>query len=317
MKPSFTTPAPADFGFDATVRSHGWYDLPPFRYDEERRALEVAVETAPGRAALVRLDAPRPRAVRVRVLVGGDRGDGARAPLEALVRSMLRLDDDLAPLHAALARPAARGLAADRSWVRRVGAGRLMRAPTAFEDAVKVLLTTNCTWTVTRGMVGRLVATLGTPAGAGAGAARAFPAPEVVARQPVAFFREVVRVGYRAEALASLARDAGSGALAIETWREPARATADLRAEILSRHGFGPYAADQVLRLAGRYDHPAFDSWMRAEWRRLHPRSKSNERQILQRYAAAFGVHAGLVLWLDLTRRWHDDVAARPWPEPK
>lgn len=306
---TFVLQTPPDFGFDATVRSHGWFDLPPFRYGADR-VLRTAVELEAGAVAALRIDEPAPGTIRVRF-----EGEAARDRVERLARAMLQVDQDLAPLHALLARRGGRW-----AWVRARGAGRLLRAPTAFEDAVKVLLTTNCSWAATRGMARRLVFALGTPA-AGAPGLRAFPRPERLAAQPLSFYRERVRAGYRAEALLDLSRAAASGALAIEGWRAPERPTEELRREILSVRGFGPYAADQVLRLAGRFDRPALDSWMREKWRRLHPRSRLSEREVLGRYARWFGEWAGLALWLDLTRDWHSpdgtDGAAgaeRPWP---
>src|SRR5205085_8630634 len=122
-----------------------------------------------------------------------------------------------------------------------------------------VLLTTNCTWTVTRGMVQRLVALAGSPAPDGHSA---FPTPARLAREPLSFFRDQVRTGYRAEALRDLARGAALGTIQPEGWRLPDRATAEIRDEVLALRGFGPYAVDQILRLSARYDHPALASWM-------------------------------------------------------
>ena len=36
-------PLPSRFSFDAIVRSHGWYDLPPFAYDAGQAVLSTAV----------------------------------------------------------------------------------------------------------------------------------------------------------------------------------------------------------------------------------------------------------------------------------
>ena len=46
-------------------------------------------------------------------------------------------------------------------WIARDGAGRLLRSPTVYEDLVKSICTTNCTWAVTKKMVAALVAGLG------------------------------------------------------------------------------------------------------------------------------------------------------------
>jgi N-glycosylase/DNA lyase len=312
---SLVLETPPDFGFDATVRSHGWYDLPPFRYEERAGVLETAVGDDGGAASRLTLssDDPERPGAPLRVRVRGPLARERDAALRA-ARSMLQLDRDLAPLRAAIGR--ARG--AERlalSWVERRGAGRLLRAPGAFEDAVKVLCTTNTTWSGTRAMVERLVS-LGPDAPGGDGL-RAFPAPEALARRSAAFLRERARMGYRAESLLALARAAARGDLAPEALRDPTATTDALRERILSLRGFGPYAADQLLRLAGRFDRPALDSWMRATWKRLHPRIReagSTDAAILARYRRRYGAQSGLLLWLELTREWHEPAAAAPTP---
>ena len=64
---------------------------------------------------------------------------------------VLDLQTDLSSFHSICA--------GDRrfAWVARRGAGRILRAPTLFEDAVKVLATTNCTWALTKLMVKNLI----------------------------------------------------------------------------------------------------------------------------------------------------------------
>ena len=74
---------------------------------------------------------------------------------EHLAVTCLQLDEDLSELH--------RRLCCDQSmnWAGRLGAGRMLRSPTAFEDAVKTLCTTNCSWSLTKVMVGKLVSEFG------------------------------------------------------------------------------------------------------------------------------------------------------------
>ena len=67
-------------------------------------------------------------------------------------------------------------------------------------------LTTNCTWTLTRIMVTRLVDALGEAAPSGR---RAFPTPAAMAKKNEKFYRDVVRAGYRSPHLAAIARDPG------------------------------------------------------------------------------------------------------------
>jgi N-glycosylase/DNA lyase len=285
---------PPGFAFDRTVRSHGWFDLPPFDYDREAATLRFAFNGAGGVVAVtVRARAGGVLAARVE---GG--GVGARAEAAAVVRTVLRLDQDLASLRAALAGDAALVAMVD------AGGGRLMRAPTVFEDVVKMLCTTNCSWGLTRVMVERLVERAGAP---GPDGTRAFPTAAALARRPVAFFRDAVRAGYRAPYLKELATRVAKGALDLESLRAPDASTDEAYERLRSINGIGPYAADNLMRLLGRNDRLGLDSWCRARYRKLYPRTRPNglDAAIARRYRS-FAPHQGLAMWLDLTRSWHD-----------
>ena len=100
----------------------------------------------------------------------------------------------------------------DLSWVCG-GAGRMIRSQTVFEEVVKTVCTTNCSWNLTERMVGGLVEHLGEPAaGAPADGAegRAFPTPKAMAEPDETFYREVVRAGYRAPYFMALAASVAS-----------------------------------------------------------------------------------------------------------
>lgn len=272
---------PPGFSFDAVVRSHGWYDLPPFDYDRGRGVL--------------RLCGPRGaitfRGAGERLDVSGPEG---RAALSRIARRVFSLDVDLAAFDALLVdAPALR-----RALAR--GGGRMLRAPTLFEDAVKMLLTTNCSWAATQGMVVRLVDL--------AGEGGAFPTPAAIARIRPATLRSRVRCGYRAPALSRFARRVASGRLDLSLWENPDTPAEALREAILAEHGFGPYAAEGLLRILGRHEFFALDSWVRMKYRRLYPGRSNVERAIARRYAR-FGDYRGLALWLDLTNDWHEGDA--------
>jgi 3-methyladenine DNA glycosylase/8-oxoguanine DNA glycosylase len=276
-------PVPPSFSFDAVVRSHGWYDLPPFAYDRSAGSLETFVGSAG-------------RAVRVRIEIGKDgldvSGNLGRGALAALARRILSLDLDLSGFAASvtgeerLARALARG------------GGRMLRAPTIFEDAVKVLFTTNCTWAATRGMVVRLVALAGAES-------KAFPTSAEVARFSSSRIERDVRCGYRAPSLARFSRRVASGRLDLSRWEDPLRPAAEIREEILEEHGFGPYAAEGILRILGRHDFLALDSWVRMKYRKLHPGPKKKTDTSIARRYARYGAHRGLAMWLELTEDWH------------
>ena len=308
--------APDPFDLDLTVRSHGFYDLPPWRYDPERRVLGRPLRLTSGRLVFAEV-ADGGGGLAFRALAEGRLASGEAREARAAMRECLSLGEDLAPFRALAreveARRVAGGAAArelpDLRWAIARGAGRLLRSPTVFEDAVKTLCTTNCSWALTRAMVTRLCDLLGEPAPLGA---RTFPTPAAMAAVPERFYRDEIRAGYRAPFLAALARAEASGALDLEALRASPLPTDALAAHIRGLAGFGPYATEHLLRLLGRHDHLALDSWTRAKLARLRGRRRVPSDRTLRRWFAPYGAWAGLAMWLEVTADWHGDRPA--WP---
>ncbi len=211
------------------------------------------------------------------------------------VRHMLRLDDDMGEFY--------RLLAADQDfdWVPAQGAGRMLRSPTVFEDLVKMICTTNCSWALTEKMVTGLVENLGRESDDGQ---RTFPTPEAMALMPLKFYVNEVRAGYRAAYLKELADKVASGELDVEKWLKSPLATADLIKEMQSVKGVGPYAAENLIKLLGRYDGLALDSWTRAKFFKVRNNGRKTTDKKIARYYSRFKEWRGLALWCDMTRDW-------------
>lgn len=253
--------------FRRTLASHGVATLPPNRIDEEAWTLERGD---------LRVSAGSPGHVSVEP-------DGA----VEVVRRMLNLDEDLSGLYA---------LAADDpelAWVTR-GAGRMLRSPTVFEDVVKTICTTNCTWAATVRMVSGLVEHLGRGT---------FPTPEAMAAADESIYREVVRAGYRGAYLRSLAEAVAEGSIDLEALLDPELPDAEVAARLLALPGVGPYAAAHVMMLLGRYSRLVLDSWTRPKYARLNGGRPVADRTIERRFRR-YGPWAGLAFWLHLTRDW-------------
>src|SRR5262249_7243005 len=201
-----TIPTPEQFSFQRTVMSHGWCELPPFELDRSNWQLTRVIETGPARAVTVAIS---DGAGSLKVDVAGRVAKKALVKIERDVRHMMRLDDDLADFYDAMADHS------DFSWIARDGAGRLLRAPTVYEDLVKMICTTNCSWALTETMIGSIVNLLGTSSADGR---RSFPSPETMAAQPIRFYRDKARAGYRAPYLKELADRVASGELNVEAW---------------------------------------------------------------------------------------------------
>jgi 3-methyladenine DNA glycosylase/8-oxoguanine DNA glycosylase len=300
--------APLGFDLDRVVRSHGWYDLAPWSWSPERRVLARPLRLSGGKVVQAEVAEPGPGRILLRVKGGGRLRAADAAEVRAVVRTCLALDEDLEPFRARAR--AVEGAEGERPVQRALdrGLGRLLRSPTVFEDAVKTLCTTNCSWSLTRAMTTRLVEELGAEGPSG----RAFPGPEAMAARTERFYRERIRSGYRAPFLRRLARDVASGRLDLEAWRDPAIPPADLRRRILELDGFGPYAAEHLMRLLGRHEGLALDSWTRRKIAELRGRKRQPSDQVLTRWFAPWGKWAGLAMWLEATCDWHDDAPAGP-----
>jgi N-glycosylase/DNA lyase len=305
---------PSPFDLDLTVRSHGWYDLPPWQYDAERRVLGRPFRLSGGRVVYAEV-AEWPGGLSFRALARGRLGAAEAREARAAMRRCLALDEDLGPfrrraaeLEALRAGGEGRNLP-DLRWALSRGAGRLLRSPTVFEDAVKTLCTTNCSWSLTRAMVSKLCDALGQP---GPGGGRAFPTPEGMAARPARFYREVIRAGYRAPFLASLARSVARGRLDLEALATSALSSDELALQVRSLDGFGPYASEHLLRLLGRHDHLALDSWSRTRVASLRGRRRPASDRTVARWYAPYGPWAGLAMWLEVTADWHGPAPA--WP---
>jgi 3-methyladenine DNA glycosylase/8-oxoguanine DNA glycosylase len=266
--------------FRRTLASHGVADLLPNRLDEEQWTFETVLAIG-ARARPVTLRQARPGYAQV---------DGANKPALAVVRHMLRLDEDLSRFYALVDGDP------DLAWVT-AGAGRMIRSPTVFEDVIKTVCTTNCAWSGTVRMVTALVEHLGLDG-------RTFPSPEAMAEAPEDFYRDVARAGYRGPYLQAIARGVADGTLDLEALDGRSDLPDDeVAARLLALPGVGPYAAAHVMMLLGRYGRLILDSWTRPTYARL-ARRKTVKDSTIERRFRRYKDFAGLAFWLYLTRDW-------------
>ena len=281
---------------DLVVRSHGWYDLAPFAYDDGKRELTYLAEAG---GLPIRITV---RETAEGLAVSSSRGAPAGA-VRASVCRVLDLGAELTSFHARCAEAQAR--ADGFGWIALRGGGRILRAPTLFEDAVKVLATTNCSWALTRLIVRDLIALHGNGG--------TFPTSASVAAHPEGRLRKEAHLGYRAPYLAAFAERVASGKLDLSRWEDPARPAAEVEEEILLENGFGPYAAASLGRLLGRHAKLGLDSWSRKKAAELRFRGRKVPDSRIEKVYSRFGDWAGLAFWLDVTRDWHEG-RERLWP---
>lgn len=294
--------APADFSFRRTILSHGWAMLPPFELGPRGSFLATTV-SIDGHGAFRFSLAEAPGGVALEV--AGRPPAAVRRALVAAARKVLGLDLDLGPFHEAVRGDARLG------WIAATRTGRLLRAPSLFEDVVKLVLTTNCSWAFTTKMAAALVERYGEPS---PGGTKAFPTPERLGRVPESELRGAIRAGYRAPYLAALARRVAGGEADPESWISDPRDPEALRRAMLDLPGVGPYVAENLLRFLGRPHGLALDSWMRAKFSRMYHGGRPVTDRTIRRAYARCGAWAGLAVWFDLTKDWFDgDEPSAAW----
>lgn len=281
---------PVDFA--RTIMSHGVADLPPAQIDEEARTYTTTIALPTGRPRTILIREGGPGFARVEV-AGRNPGERTTRDLEQAARQILNLDEDLSEFYALVANDP------DLSWAA-AGAGRMLRTPTVYEAVIKTVTTTNVAWSATVRMVTALVENLGEQAAEGA---HAFPTPEAMAAKPEAFYRDIVRAGYRSPYLRGLALGVAEGTIELEDLSAASDVPDDeVAARLLKLPGIGPYASAHMMMLLGRHSRLILDSWTRPKYARLNGR-KAGDKTIERRFRR-YGRYAGLAFWLYLTRDW-------------
>ena len=288
------------FGLFPTVICHGWYQTRPFRWDHERRVLQRAESLRDGRVFLVEMAEGASARRGHRDVVVTIQGEGATDPgvadeMARRARIMLHLDEDLRGFYALCKkRP-------ELSAALRAGAGRLMRAPSLWEDVAKTILGTNVVWRQAVVMINRL-AELGDPCPA-APDLRAWPTPGQITRAGDGYLRDTVRAGYRSPYVLELARRLKAGELDLEAIEAqvPGMDADALFRTLTSIKGIGKSSAHYLMNLLGRYDHISVDSATYAYAKReLFRGRRPTEKQIRRKFAE-FGRWQSLVYWF---ARW-------------
>lgn len=250
--------APKYYNLRTTCHIHGWKNLAPFSWDESNHYLHFA---------LLAEDEP------VEVSAQQHNDD---IVIETVSRSVLNADKKARVSNAVIR---ALDLAADTTELYRLsksinseygalvrnGAGRMLRAPTLWEDAAKTLFTTNCSWGLTKIMCQS--ACSANFSVATARGAYPFPAIEKICRAPVPRLKDKMRVGYRAAYLKNLAARLKQDRSSVDIEKLTEN---ELRHYFGSIQGFGPYATNHILVLCGVYNQIPVDTVVKSYLQQHH-----------------------------------------------
>ena len=280
---------PKNFNFEQTLFGHGWSQLAPFEVDRENlilsrvfSAAEVPISTQISESG-----------EKIEIEIAEDKLDRkAKNKILRDVRHVLRLGDDLQGFYQSTA------LEKRLAWIAANNAGRLLRSPTVYEDLVKTICTTNCSWALTKKMTANLTEKLGEAAKDGR---RAFPTAEKMAGVSAEFYKDEIRAGYRSGYFAELAEKVAGGVINPENWLDSDLPTKELKKQMKQIKGVGDYAAENLLKLVGRYDGLALDSYLRAQFYARHNGGEICEDKQIENFYQPFGDWRGLTIWCDMS----------------
>jgi N-glycosylase/DNA lyase len=285
---------PKDFHFKRTVYSHGWYSLLPFELDETNWRLSYVFAGQELKQPVTAIVSEADGKIKIEISIDKI-NEKSQSKILRDVRHILRLDDDLSEFYE---------LTKNRKefeWISETSAGRLLRSPMVFEDLIKTICTTNCSWAMTKKMVTNLVEKLGEISKDGK---RAFPTAEKMAEMTPEFYRDEIRAGYRSPYFTELAEKVASGNLNPEAWLDTDLSTRELKKQMKQVKGVGDYAAENLLKLVGRYDGLALDSYLRAQFYKCRNKAVVCADEEIEKFYEPFGCWKGLGMWCDMTKEW-------------
>jgi 3-methyladenine DNA glycosylase/8-oxoguanine DNA glycosylase len=190
---------------------------------------------------------------------------------------MLCLDQDFTSFHAICAGHPILG------FVDQAKCGGMLRSPTAFEDLVKTVCTTNCDWRNTKKMCDYLCRL----------DAGGFPTAEVLWGYSEKQLMAEVPLGYRAGTVRTVAGLHVAGQLPLDQWAA-AGDWGRIRDSLSGVRGIGSYTVAHMLVLLGHYSTIPVDSEVMKYLQNTHFGGKKvSEREAISPYAP-YGDHSFL-----------------------
>jgi 3-methyladenine DNA glycosylase/8-oxoguanine DNA glycosylase len=244
------------FDFVKLVRSHGWAFLAPFGWDENSMVLSRPLRLGSKKHTLIKIWGNKKslsKTVKACPLNGTKIGVRLERVLTDQIRRMLCLDIDFSEFHTMCEDDPVLG------FVTKSRCGGLLRSPSAFEDLVKTVCTTNCDWRNTKKICQLLCSLEGGN----------FPSPDTILKNSPMELRKKVPLGYRSETVCTIARLTAEGKLPLDTWAEE-KDYDKIKRVLLDIKGVGSYSINHMMVLLGNFVDIPVDSEVLRYLREIH-----------------------------------------------
>lgn len=232
-----------NFNFKETIFSHGWVFLDPFNWDEGKS--ELTFNTRIENSRIVELTIRnKNESLTIKVTsFNGSLSFKEKNKIKGIVRHIFRLDEDLSGFYKICRKDS------QLRFVDKTKSGRLLRSPTIFEDIIKTICTTNCSWSNTKMMVSNLCDLED----------GCFPSPETILQTGIQKLQKNCRVGYRGKPIYELSKSVVNGEFDPDSLLNR-KDVEQIKKTLISFNGIGKYSTNHILMLLGHYSEIPVDS---------------------------------------------------------
>ncbi len=300
-KHRFVYNIPAPFDLEATLKTHGWFQLTPFYWDDKSKILNWAVKIN-DKPIWVTVQQGKAGNNSTQLQFAGHTENSAPDEKEIInkFRHIFNLDLDLTEFYEISSQYPL------LDQVKKRGMGRLMRAGSVYEDIFKSICGTNVQWKQAVKIINN-IAQLGDPIPGTD--FQIFPGPKVVVNAGEDFLKDVGRVGYRSSYLIELCQRFADGepeALAVESGEKTG---VELYKYFLGFKGIGKTTARYLSALYGCFEDMAVDSLVLSYMAKTHFGGKKPTEKQVEEFYANFGRWRYLAYWMEfiISGGWSPD----------
>ncbi len=258
---------PEYYDLETTCHAHGWKSLSPFSWNDSEISLEYAINY--NGVSVDVMTKQIDNCIEAELFTHKKLNSTDRKKIEKMIIRSLGLNIDVGKLLSKAEKigPAYKKLVLN-------GSGRLLRSPSIWEDTVKTLFTTNCTWALTKKMCESACSKIfshPTPNGK-----YPFPSPKSFLKYVPEVLQEIIPVGYRADYLWHISKSFSEKNI-FEGLEDSGFDRRQSEVIFNDLRGFGRYATTHMLILIGYYDFIPIDtevtSFLKSEYRVRKPES--------------------------------------------
>jgi 3-methyladenine DNA glycosylase/8-oxoguanine DNA glycosylase len=272
------------------ILSHGWFALKPFEANDECTQLKIIFDTTSSGKGAFEIIGKNDHSELIVI-------EGNQKSCRAIAMNCLSFDVDLQPFYSLIKSSGRK----EWKWIVNKSMGKFLRSPTLFEDCCKAILSTNTTWQRTTYMVNTLVDVLGTKIKN----YHAFPIPEKVLSFGEKKLREEIKCGFRAKYLLHLAETAihDNKTFADDGWMK--LSSYEFYDKLSKIKGLGPVSINYLSLLYWKPNGYNIDAYVKRRCLELWNISDGQIEEYLNERYKSLGTTAPVVLWLEITKHWH------------